>query len=226
MAESADGADGVRRPGWYRTLWRRAGRAWAGIRRWLGFGVARVSSPLRKAHGAEPVFVRARLQRAQIKERYFYFQEISQNAVRKTEKEPTGHIELVLPYDGDRYFSRQARSDIDHARNADAPPATKALVGHLVLTGSEHANLNGLLDLGSIHGSVPIRVPIAGLPDPGEADPLIADRSACVVSHGYRPRTRHLKVIPVDVDAKLNDPDDAHFSFPKVDSDFASRGCR
>lgn len=221
MAESADGADGVRRPGGYRTLWRRAGRAWAGIRRWLGFGVARVSSPLRKPYGAGSVFVRARLKRARIREWYSYFQEISENAVRKMEKEPEGRINLVLPYDGDRYFSRQARSDIRHARDLGAVPGTEALVGHLVLTGFEHANLDGLLDLGPIHGSVPIRMPITGLPDPGDADPLIADRCACVVSHDYQPDTRHLKVLPVDVDAKLYDPDDADFRPPKADSDFA-----
>ena len=223
MAESADGADGVRRPGGYRTWWRCGGRVWAEIRRWLGFGVARVSSPLRKPYGAGSVFVRARLKRARIREWYSYFQEISENAVRKMEKDPEGRIDLELPYDGDRYFSRQARGDIRHARDLGAAPGTEALVGHLVLTGFEHANLDGLLDLGPIHGSVPIRVPIAGLPDPGDADPLIADRCACVLSHDYQPGTRHLKVLPVDVDAKLHDPDDAHFRPPKTESDFAGR---
>ena len=117
MAESADGADGVRRPGGYRTLWRRAGRAWAGIRRWLGFGVARVSSPLRKPYGAGSVFVRARVKNAQIRELYFYRQEISENAARYQGEGAERSYKLVLPYDGDQYFSRQARCDIDHARH-------------------------------------------------------------------------------------------------------------
>ena len=153
--------------------------------------------------------VRARLESARIRERYSYFQEISQNAVRHVRKSPEGDIRLVLPYDGHRYFSRQARRDIDHARDLGADPGTEALVGHLVLTDFEHANLDSLVDQGPTRGSVPIRVPIAGLPGPGEPDPLVADSSNCVVSHYYKPDTGHLKVDPVDVDAQLRDPDDA-----------------
>jgi hypothetical protein len=148
------------------------------------------------------------LESAQIRERYFYFQEISQNAVRREKEAPDGHIKLVLPYDGHRYFSRQARRDIDHARSLGADPDGEALVGHLVLTDFEHANLDSLVDEGPTRGSVPIRVPIAGLPGSGEPDPLTADSSSCVLSHQYKPDIGHLKVDPVDVDAQLNDPDD------------------
>ena len=179
----------------------------------------RVSGPRRKADPAEAVYVRAQVKRARIRELYFYKQEISENATRYREKAPKGRIELVLPYDGDRYFSRQARRDIDHARR----PGTEALIGHLVLTGFEHANLGGLLDEGPTHGSVPIRARIGGLAGPDEPDPLIADRSACVVSHDYVPDTRHFKVEPVDVDAWLSDPDDAGFSPVNVASDFAGK---
>ncbi len=153
--------------------------------------------------------VRARLESARIRERYFYFQEISQNAVRHVRKSPEGDIRLVLPYDGHRYFSRQARRDIDHACALGADAGTEALIGHLVLTDFEHANLDSLVDQGATRGSVPIRVPITGLPGPGEPDPLVADSSNCFVSHYYKPDTGHLKVDPVDVDAQLRDPDDA-----------------
>jgi hypothetical protein len=176
----------------------------------------RVSGPLRKADPEEAVRARARVKRARIREWYFYKQEISENAVRYQEKAPEGRIELVLPYDGDRYFSRQARCDVDHARR----PGSEALIGYLVLTGFEHANLDGLLDEGPTHGSVPIKARIAGLGGPDDSDPLIADRSACVVSHDYVPDTRHFKVDPADVDARLRDPDDAGFSPPNVASDF------
>jgi hypothetical protein len=176
----------------------------------------RVSGPLRKADPGEAVLARARVKRAQIRELYFYKQEISENAARYQEKSPKGRIKLVLPYDGDKYFSRQARRDIDHAGRSGA----EALIGHLVLTGFEHANLNGLLDEGPTHGSVPIKAQISGLADPGEPDPLIADRSACVVSYDYVPDTGHFKVEPVDVDASLRDPDDADFSEAGLDLDF------
>jgi hypothetical protein len=157
------------------------------------------------------------VKRAQIRELYFYKQEISENAARYREKAPKGRIKLVLPYDGDRYFNRQARRDIEHARR----PATEALIGYLVLTGFGHANLDGLLGEGLTYGSVPIRARIAGLADTTEPDPLIADRSACVISHDYVPDTGHFKVEPVDVDARLADPDDAGFSPTRVASDSA-----
>src|SRR5579862_1712920 len=202
------------------------GYLWGSIRRLLGFGVMRVSAPLRRPDSAEPVYVRARLERALIRERYFYFQEISQNADRHVRKAPEGRIELVLPYDGERYFTRQARKDVDHGRQIGAAGATEALIGHLALTGFEHANLDGLLDEGPTHGSVPIRVPIAGLPGPGEPDPLVSDRSACVVSHNYEPDTRHLKVEPVDVEVELHDPDDARFQPGNVAHDFDGQRLR
>jgi|HubBroStandDraft_4_1064222.scaffolds.fasta_scaffold14708_4 hypothetical protein len=189
---------------------------WARIQALLGLGVMRVSGPLRKADPGEAVLARARVKRAQISELYFYKQEISENAARYEENTPKGLIKLVLPYDGDKYFSRQARRDIDYAGR----PGAEALIGHLVLTDFEHANLGGLLDEGPTHGSVPVRAQISGLADAGEPDPLIADRSACVVSHAYVPDTGHFKVDPVDVDASLRDPDDADFSEAGLDHDF------
>lgn len=214
VSEPDAGGPSAEVPPWRR--WRRRGNLWAGVQRLLGFGVMRVSGPLRKADPGEPVRARARVKRARIRERYFYKQEISENAVRYQEKAPEGRIELVLPYDGDRYFSRQARCDVDHARR----PGSEALIGHLVLTGFEHANLDGLLDEGPTHGSVPILARIADLGGPDDSDPLIADRSACVISHDYVPDTRHFKVDPADVDARLVDPDDAGFLPPDVASDF------
>jgi hypothetical protein len=196
-----------------------SGDLWAGVRRLLGFWVIRVSGPLRKTDPTNAIHVRARVKRARIKERYFYEQEISENATRHQEKEPEGRIELVLPYDGDRYMSRQARRDIDHARRT----GTEALIGHLLLAGFGHANLNGLLDEGPTYGSVPVKVPIEGLAVSDGPDPLTADRSACVVSHDYVPDTRHFKVDPVDVDARLIDPDDAEFSPTEVASDIAGK---
>jgi hypothetical protein len=195
------------------------GDLWGSLQRLLSFGVMRVSSPLRKADPGESVHARARVRSARISEQYFYSQEISENATRYREKAPKGRIKLVLPYDGDRYFTRQARRDVDHAHS----PGTEALIGHLVLTDVEHANMDSLLDEGPTHASVPIRARIADLASPREPDPLIADRSACVFSHDYVPDTQHFKVDPVDVDAWLRDPDDAEFSPANVASDFAGK---
>jgi len=197
-------------------LWASVQRLWARVQRLLVLGRRRISGRLRMADPGEAVLARARVKRAQIREVYFYRQEISENAARYQEKAPKGRIKLVLPYDGDKYFGRQARRDIDHVRRS----ADEALIGHLVLTGFEHANLDGLLDEGPTHGSVPIRAQIPRRADPGEPDPLVAPRSACVISHNYVPDTGHFKVDPVDVDAWLLDPDDADFSEEGLDLDF------
>jgi hypothetical protein len=246
MAESADGvsgAGGAGGTGRRQTFWkpskpsgpdgsgleaspsrrRRLRDLWARVQRLLVLGLRRISGQFRRISGrlrmadpGEAVLARARVKRAQIRELYFYRQEISENAARYQEKAPKGRIRLVLPYDGDKYFGRQARRDIDHVRRS----ADEALIGHLVLTGFEHANLDGLLDEGPTHGSVPIRAQIPGLADPGEPDPLVADRSVCIISHDYVPDTGHFKVDPVDVDAWLFDPDDAGFSEKGLDLDF------
>ena len=68
------------------------------------------------------MLARARVKRAQIRELYFYRQEISENAARYQERAPKGRIKLILPYDGDKYFSRQARRDIAYARRPGPRP--------------------------------------------------------------------------------------------------------
>ena len=80
-------------------------------RRILGFGVMRASVSLRNLSG-EPIRARASLSRAQIEERYEYSQEISLNADVHETKEPAGLIKLTLPYDGEKYFTRQAYRDV------------------------------------------------------------------------------------------------------------------
>jgi hypothetical protein len=91
------------------------------IRRILGFGVMRASSPLRNESG-EPLRARAWLESAEIEERYQYSQEISLNADVRAEEEPSGMIKLVLPYDGDKYFTRQAYRDVVRAREGGLTP--------------------------------------------------------------------------------------------------------
>lgn len=90
-------------------------RVLAGMRRILGFGVMRASGPLRNRKG-EPIRARAWLESARIEERYWYSQEISLNADVHEAKEPAGLIKLLLPYDGDEYFTRQAHRDVETAR--------------------------------------------------------------------------------------------------------------
>jgi hypothetical protein len=176
----------------------------ARTRRILGFGVMHASAPLRNWSG-EPIRARAWLESARIEERYHYSQEISLNADVRDAGEPTGLIKLVLPYDGEKYFTRQAYRDVVGARNGGATPADEAIVGFLALTGFEKTGLEGALGLQANYGSVPVRVGLPPPPGPGEADELLVDGSACVVSQNYRPEGPG--IIPIHVDIELDDPD-------------------
>jgi hypothetical protein len=179
-------------------------RLLAQIRRILGFGVMRASAPLRNRSG-EPVYARAWLQSARIEERYGYRQEISLNADVRQAEEPTGLIKLVLPYDGDKYFTRQAYDDVGNARRDGASPTDKAIVGFLALTDYEKTDLEGALNLLANYGSVPIRIDLPSSSGSGEADPLLTGNSASEISQDYRPEAP--KILPVHVDIELDDPD-------------------
>lgn len=185
------------------------GRLFGRIRRILGFGVMHASAPLRNWSG-EPIRARAWLESARIEERYQYSQEISLNADVHGMEEPAGLIKLVLPYDGGKYFTRQAYRDVVGARRGGASPADEAIVGFLALTGYEKTGLEGPLGLQANYGSVPVRVRLPAPPNPGETDQLLADGSACVVSQEYRPEVP--KIVPVHIDVELDDPDTAETS--------------
>ncbi len=183
------------------------GRLLAAVRRVLGFGVMRASAPLRSKSG-QPIRARAWLESAKIEEQYQYSQEISLNAAVRRSGDPEGKIKLVLPYDGDKYFTRQAYQDVSSAREAGAAPEDEALVGTLALTDYEKTDLEGTLGLQDTYGSVPIRVRIPSPPAAADDDDqLLTDRSACVVSHEYRPVAP--KVVPAHIDIELDDPDTA-----------------
>jgi hypothetical protein len=178
----------------------------ARIRRILGFGVMHASAPLRNWSG-EPIRARAWLESARIEERYQYSQEISQNAAVRAVGEPTGLIKLVLPYDGGKYFTRQAYRDVVSARNGGATPNDKAIVGFLALTGFEKTGLEGPLGLQANYGSVPVKVDLPPPPAPGEVDQILADGSACVVSQKYCPEAP--RIVPTYTSIEVDDPDTA-----------------
>jgi hypothetical protein len=140
-----------------------------------------------KNWSGEPIRARARLESARIEERYQYSQEISLNAAVREVGEPTGLIKLVLPYDGEKYFTRQAYRDVVGARNGGASPADEAIVGFLALTGFEKTGLEEPLGLQANFGSVPIRVRLPSPPGPGEDEQLLADGTACVLSQKHTP---------------------------------------
>ena len=138
----------------------------------------RASASLRTpAQNPGPVFARARLKQARIEEEYFLSQELSQNPDERMEKAPSGHIELTLPYDGHKYFTRQAYRDVSRGRQSSSR-AEQALVGYLALTSYQNTDLDEMLSLGIRYGSVPILVDLDLGSDPAGHDLLLADSRA------------------------------------------------
>src|SRR5579863_8559073 len=76
----------------------------ARFRRLMGFAVMHAAAPLRNRSG-EPAYARARVETAKIEEKYKYRQEISLNADVSEVGDPAGQIKIVLPYDGDEFFT-------------------------------------------------------------------------------------------------------------------------
>jgi len=189
------------------------------FRRLTGFAVMLAAAPLRNRTG-EPTYARARVETAKIEEKYKYRQEISLNADVSEVGDPTGQIKIVLPYDGDEFFTRDAYADVEAARRDGAVLPDNAVVGFLALTDYEKTDLEVPLGLHGNYASVPIRVRLPGRPGSGETDQLIIDNSECVFSQEYRPED--LRIFPVYVDMDLDDPDTAEDpdrpqSFSKAD---------
>ena len=201
--DTADPSERDTRPSTLRHLW-------ALIQRLAGYGFMRASSPLRNPVGSEgPIRARAQLESTSIKERYRYRQDISLNAAVNLMDKPAGRIKFVLPFDGEKYFTRQAHRDVVRTRGPHTDPF--ALVGFLALTSYERTDLD-TLSLWDAPGSIPIRVRLPQPAGADEADPLLADTSACVLSQRYRPRLRAEQLAPIHLDIALDEPDTADFS--------------
>jgi hypothetical protein len=154
------------------------------------------------------IYARAQLERAEITEEYFVEQEISKNPWARGGKEPAGRIELSIPYDGYKFFTRLATDDVAYSTGGDPPPAASAVIGHLLLRDYARTNLREQLNLADRHSSVPIEVPVAdGSAD--HLDLLTSDRQACVSSYDFEPEPP--VALPARLEINLFDQDSLDF---------------
>ena len=123
-----------------------------------------------------------------------------------------------MPYDGSRFFPRKAIRDVERALHSlDAEPeATDATIGHLVLTNFQDTNIGQVLGLDDRYGAIPLRLPVKST----EFDPM---RDLASDSHEYRheipysPNEDQPRLVPVEVDIGLEDPDNA--DLPDIDAE-------
>ena len=147
------------------------------------------------------IFARAVPEKVKVTETYEVDQVISVNPRRTPGKQHTGRIEMTFPYDGLRYFTRQAARDVERARGGNRPSADPdAIVGHLVLAEHDHVeSLPAGVRMRAEYGVIPISVPL-----PGTAD-LTAGRQSSVITHEYQPRCP--EIIPASLKIDVMDPD-------------------
>lgn len=147
------------------------------------------------------IFARAVPEKAKVTETYEVDQVISVNPQRTQGRQHTGRIEITVPYDGLRYFTRQAAKDVERARGGSRPAADPdATVGHLLLAEHDHVeSLPAGVRMRAEYGVIPIAVP---LPETAE---LTAGRRSSVITHEYQPR--YPGIIPAGLEIDVMDPD-------------------
>jgi hypothetical protein len=151
------------------------------------------------------VHTRARPESVRLTETYLYEREVSRNPFIRSSGTPTGRIEIVVPCDGHKHFTRQACGDVEHRLPAgEARPHAEALLGHLALADHGETDLRSVLDLDTHHGSVPLRVPVRA-DGSGDFEHLRDERHAWVIKFDYSPNLPN--VIPIQIEMQLLDED-------------------
>jgi len=155
-----------------------------------------------QAGDSEPgeIYARALLKRAEITEQYSVEQEISLNSSAKPGKSPAGRIELAMPYDGHKYFTRAAKADVAHQVASHPGLGGSAVIGHLLLKDYPPIHLGDRVDPGGRYSSIAIKVPT-----PGDLDQLSADQWICTTTYDFQPD--EAGVIPARLEIDLFDPD-------------------
>lgn len=152
--------------------------------------------------GAE-VYARATPRRAEITEDYYVVQELSKNRSTDWGEEPTGRIDIEVPYDGYRSFPRSARDDVARrVTSITEDEEQTAVIGHLLLHDHEKTDLRGGLHLHDRSGAVPVEVLV---PYGHELDELTADRQTCVIEHDFHPQPA--EIFPAQLSIDIYDPD-------------------
>lgn len=165
--------------------------------------VVRATLGSRRGNADDRLYARATPEKVEIAETYSVTQEISKNpgSERGT---PTGRIEMVIPYDGGEYFTRQAVGDVERAVAARGrAEARTAIVGHLLIADHRRTDLYQSMRQHGEFGVIPLEVPVTSAD--GKTGRLTSDRRASVMSYDYAPEPPDL--YPVDLDVRLFDPD-------------------
>jgi len=149
------------------------------------------------------IFARARPSMIRLTERYAYHADVSGNPYTERRGVPTGLIEVLVPYDGQKYFNDQAVEDIERQMpDIWTRDYMGARIGHVALINYSHTDLEDRLDLSLHHNVLPLDIPVQGEGLQGP-DGLRDDRHACRITYNYSPEW--LETTPLTLTANIYD---------------------
>lgn len=157
----------------------------------------------RRPRGDDTLYARAIPEKVELTETYSVDQEISLNPAIQQVGDGTGRVEITMPYDGRKYFTREAVADVERVLGSRGVGDRRATIGHLLL--ADHTTTTGLRGVMRPHnqaGLIPLTVPAAT--HDGTLD-LTGDRQTCVIGYDYQPESP--PIYPVDVTVYLDDLD-------------------
>lgn len=159
------------------------------------------------------VFARAHPEKVSITEEYQYRAEISVNPIIALDGERTGCIEVIVPYDGYKCFTRDAIKDVANqvgeSIGSGASADVEAVIGHLVLGNVRDALTTSGSPLVPLHGAIPLAVPVRSSTLRRDDD-LSSDKQETLLRIDYVPPEDDDRVYPIAIDVELTDPDDLH----------------
>lgn len=166
---------------------------------------------------AKTIYARGCPERVTLKEIYTYTRTISRNPSTKSGT-PTGQIEIVVPYDGQQFFTREACADVEQQLGSTNPADdVDAQVGHLLLANYERTNIKDEPELAAImqHDSLPICVPVVcGAFD--QSEHLYDDQQAAQVTYSYTPK--HPDIVPLNIELEITDEESFSALFEQLSS--------
>jgi hypothetical protein len=135
----------------------------------------------------QTIFARVQPSVIRLTEQYTYQADVSANPHTERHGTPTGLIEVIVPYDGQKYFSIQAVKDIERQMpDAWSQGRAEARIGHIGLTDHSHTDLEERLELSFHYNVLPLDVLVQGEGLQGP-DGLCDDHHACRITYGYSP---------------------------------------
>lgn len=138
----------------------------------------------------QTIFARALPSSICVTEQFTYYADVSGNPHTERRQIPTGLIEVIVPYDGEKHFSRQAIRDV--SRQLRQMPDTQrqkrieVRIGHIGLTNHPRTDLEERLNLSFHHNILPLDIPVKGN-GIQSSDDLRNDRHACQITYDYSP---------------------------------------